>query len=209
MVKVLAADAHPVVREGLKRILDEGGLSVAAEAASGGEVLEMAARGEFDVVVLDLRLPGQGGLELIGRLKRRVPAVSILVLSAFPEEQYAVRALREGADGYLCKERPWEYIREAVRKVASGGKYITDTVAERLAAGLNADSRKPPHESLSNREFQVLCRMSSGETVTEIAHDLDLSAKTVSTYRSRILDKLGMSSNAELVRYAVRHRLVD
>ena len=209
MIDVLIADDHPVVLEGLKQIVAETpDIVIKGEASSGAEVLEKVRAGRWDVVVLDLTMPGIHGLDLLKRLKTEHPQLRVLVLSIHPEDQYAVRLLRAGASGYLNKRSAADQLVEAVRKVAKGGKYVSPTLAEKLAFDLDIDSDRPPHERLSDREFQVFCLIASGMTVTEIAEELSLSVKTVSTYRSRILEKMNMQRNAELTRYAIEHELI-
>lgn len=210
MIRVLVVDDHAVVREGLKRILQEAGdITVAGEAGSEDEALREAAKRNCDVVVTDLSLPARGGLELLKELKRDYPRVPVLILSVHGEEQFAVRALKAGAAGYLTKETAPEELVHALRKVARGGRYVSAAVAEQLASRLGAGSEAPPHEQLSDREFQVLTIIAQGKTVRETAEELSLSVKTVSTYRSRLLEKLGLSNTAEMVAYAIRNRLAE
>ncbi len=210
MIRVLVVDDHAVVREGLKRILEEAGdVTVAGEAVSEDEALREAAKRNCDVIVTDLTLPGRGGLELLKELKRNHPRVPVLILSVHSEEQFAVRALKAGAAGYLTKETAPEELVHAIRKVARGGRYLSAAVAEQLANRLGADSEAPPHELLSDREFQVLTIIAQGKTVRETAEELSLSVKTVSTYRSRLLEKLRLSNTAEMVAYAIRNRLAE
>jgi DNA-binding NarL/FixJ family response regulator len=208
-MRVLVADDHAVVREGLKRILDQDqGIQVVAEAEDGIAALARAHENELDVVVLDMSMPGRGGLETLQELKRLWPRLGVLVLSMHPEDQYAVRVLREGADGYLSKESAAEELINALRKIHSGGKYVSPTLAERLALTVERGFEGPPHERLSTREFQVMVLLAEGKTVTEIGYELHLSVKTISTYRGRILEKLGMKSNAELMHYAFEEGIV-
>jgi len=209
MINILIADDHPVVLEGLKQIVAETpDIAIKGEAKNGQEVLEQVRTRQWDVVVLDITMPGIHGLDLLKRLKAQRPRVSVLVLSVHPEDEYAVRLLRAGASGYLNKRSVSNELVEAIRKVAHGGKYVSPALAEKLAFELDVDYDKPPHERLSDREFQVFCLIASGKTVTEIADELSLSAKTVSTYRSRVLEKMNMQRNAELTRYAIQHELV-
>jgi len=209
MINVLIADDHPVVLQGLKQIVAEtSDIAIKGEATNGTEVLKKVRSGQWDVVVLDLTMPGIHGLDLLSRLKSEHPKLPVLVLSIHPEDQYAVRLLRAGASGYLNKRSAADQLVEALRKVARGGKYVSPTLAEKLAFELDVDSDRPPHERLSDREFQVFCLIASGMTVTEIAEELSLSVKTVSTYRSRILEKMNMQRNAELTRYAIEHELI-
>ena len=208
MIEVLMADDHPIVRAGLKQIVAESDdIVVKGEANDGNEVLAMVRKREWDVLILDISMPGLSGLDLIKYLNSEVPKLPILVLSMHPEYQYAVRMLRAGASGYLTKESASDQLVEAIRKVVSGGIYVSPAMAEKLVFDLPANTDGPIHETLSDREFQVLCHIASGRTVTETAEELMLSVKTVSTYRSRILVKMDMSSNAELTRYAIENNL--
>ena len=210
MIKVLVADDHPVVREGLKQILAAAqDIEVAAEAEDGHELLEKVREQSFDVVVMDITMPGLMGLDALKQLKSEHPQLPILILSVHPEEQYALRVLRAGASGYLTKGSAPDSLIGAIRKVHRGGNYVSPALAERLADELRGDITKMPHETLSDREYQVMCLIASGKTVTEIADQLALSVKTVSTYRSRILEKMKMKTNAELTHYAIEHKLVD
>jgi DNA-binding NarL/FixJ family response regulator len=209
-MKVLVADDHAVVREGLKRILTQDqGIQVVAEAEDGSAALDRAREVDLDVVVLDMSMPGRGGLETLQELKRLWPSLGVLVLSMHPEDQYAVRVLREGADGYLSKESAAEELVGALRKIHDGGKYVSPILAERLARAVERGFAGPPHEQLSTREFQVMVLIAQGRTVSEIAEELRLSVKTISTYRSRILDKMGMKNNAELMHYAIEEGIVS
>jgi two-component system invasion response regulator UvrY len=209
-LRVLIADDHPIVRRGLRDILAaEPHVTEVIEAAHPQQVLDLARSSDVDVVVLDLGLPGRGGLEVLKDLRRELPKLPVLILSMQPEEQYAVRALRAGASGYLTKDVAPAKLIEAIQKVTGGGRYISPAVAEQLAASVAADATKPPQELLSDREFEVLRLIASGKTVGDIAEQLALSVKTVSSYRARILEKMGLSNNAELMRYAIDHKLVD
>lgn len=210
MIKVLIADDHPVVRKGLKEIIEETfDMRVTAEASNGYEVLEKTSKGEFDVVILDISMPGRGGLDVLKEIKKRNPEISVLVLSVHPEEQYAVRALKAGASGYLTKDSAQDELIKALRKILTGRKYISISLAEKLASDLETNKEKPVHETLSDREYEVLCEIASGKTLKEIAEELYLSIKTVSTYRSRLMEKMRMKTNADLIRYALKHKLVD
>jgi len=210
MIRLLIADDHPVVREGLRRIVQEApGLQVVGEVASGHELLERLPQVPADIVLLDVAMPGLRFLEVLQRLRSEHPTVAVLVLSVHPEDQYAVRALRAGASGYLTKDHSHEELTEAIRRVYRGNKYVSPALAERLAADLAAGSQDIRHEVLSDREYEVFCLLGSGRTVKEIAHSLKLSPKTVSTYRTRVLEKMGASSNADLVRYAALHGLIS
>jgi len=210
MIKIFIADDHAIVREGLKQIVAETtDMAVTDEADTGHEVLEKVSENDYDVLVLDITMPGLNGLDALKQLRSQRPDLPVLVLSIHPEEQYAVRVLRAGASGYLTKESAPDELISAIRKVSMGGKYVTPSLAEKLASDLVADGKKPLHETLSDREYQVLCMIASGKTVTEIAEELFLSEKTISTYRSRILEKMKMKTNAELIHYAIKHGLVE
>ena len=209
MIRILIADDHAVVRQGLIQIVsDTSDIVVSDEASNGREVLAKISKNKYDVVVLDVGLPDFSGLDILNEIKRENPELPVLMLSIYPEEQYAVRALKAGASGYLTKKvAPKELIR-AIRKVYSGGKYITSTLAEKMALYL-ADDEKPPHENLSDREFQVMFMLAEGKRVKDIAKVLFISDKTVSSYKSRIFGKMKMTSNAELIRYAIKHKLIE
>lgn len=210
MIRLLIADDHPIVREGLKRIIAEcSDMTVTAEASNSQEVLEYSKSHPADVILLDVSMPGIGFLETLHRLKINRPDVRVLVLSMHPEEHYAVRALKAGAAAYLTKGHTPDELAGAIRHVYEGRKYVTPSLAEKLATELRSDSTKPPHEILSDREYEVLCRLATGDTISDIATTLMLSPKTVSTYRARILEKMNLTSNADLVRYALDHRLVE
>jgi len=210
MIRILIADDHAIVREGLKQILTEiPNIKVADEACNGQETFEKVWKNEYDVVVLDVSMPGRSGLEVLKQIKGVRPKLPVLILSMHPEGQYAVRALRAGAAGYLTKESAPDELITAIRKVSEGGKYVTLSLAEKMAFDLEAGAYHPPHETLSDREYQVLCMIASGKTVKGIAEELCLSSKTISTYRSRIMEKMKMKNNAELTYYAIKHELVD
>jgi two-component system, NarL family, invasion response regulator UvrY len=209
MIRLFIADDHPVVRAGLRGIVEaEPGLEVVGEATNGDDLLATIGRTPAEVLLLDVSMPGPGFLEVLRDLKRDHPRVVVLVLSVHPEDQYAVRALRAGAAGYLTKDHSPEELVAAVRKVHRGGKYVSPSLAEKLAVGLEIGGGGWPHDHLSNREYDVLCLLGSGQTVKEIAGGLGLSPKTVSTYRARILEKMKLVSNADLVRYAAQHGLI-
>ncbi len=209
MMRILMVDDHAVVRRGFQQIAgDAYGSLVLGEARSAEEALQLVQQQRWDVVVLDVNLPGRSGLDILRELKRERPQLPILVYSMHPEEQYAVRALKAGAAGYVTKAGAPEELLRAIRKVVSGGRYVSPWLAERLAQDAAGESERS-HESLSEREYEVLRMIASGCTATEIAAQLSLSVKTVSTYRTRALEKLGLRSNAELVRYAFEHRLVQ
>ena len=210
MIKVVVVDDHAVVREGLKRIVSEsGGMTVTGEAADGHEAMRVIKSEPCDVVLLDITMPNKSGLDVLKELHTESPRLPVLVLSMHPEDQYAVRVLRAGAAGYVTKESAPAKLVQAIRKVVRGGKYVSPSLAERLVFDLGADKDKAPHELLSDREYQVLCLISSGKTVSQIADELALSIKTISTYRVRILEKLNMKNNAEITLYAIKEGLVD
>jgi two-component system invasion response regulator UvrY len=210
MIKVFIADDHAVVREGIKRIIaDTGDMTVAGEAANGHELLAQVGSGKWDVIVLDLAMPGMSGLEVLQDIRKQHPRLPVLVLSMYPEDQYAVRTLMAGASGYLHKGGPPSELVTAIRTAVTGRRYITSEVAEKLASHVDVVSDKPPHEGLSNREYQVLCLIGAGRSVSDIAQQLSLSVKTVSTYRRRVLEKLELRHNSELIRYAIKHGLVE
>lgn len=210
MIKVLIADDHAILRRGLKEILmHELENAVCGEAKDAYEVLSQVQSGDWDLVILDVSMPGRSGLDVLADLKAAQPKLPVLVLSMHPDDQYGKRALRAGASGYVNKDSEPEEIITAVRKVLSGGRYVSPKLAEKLAFDLSEHPERPAHEILSNREFEVLRMIGTGKTVTQIAGELHLSMPTVSTYRARILEKLNMKTSAELMRYALRHRLVD
>ena len=209
MIRIVIADDHTIMREGLKRILDGADdLLVVGEAVDGFEVLSLVRKGDFDLLLLDLSMPGRSGVELIRQIKDEMPRLPILVLTMHDEEQYAVRAIRAGARGYLTKESAGTQLVSAIRKVATGRPYISLEVAEQLAMDVMPMHEDLPHKQLSNREFEVFSLLVGGKSITEIAELLHLSVKTVSTHKTRILNKMGMLSLADLVQYAVAHRLL-
>ncbi len=210
MIRILIADDHAVVRRGLRQtVSEEPDMTVVGEASNVPELLSLARKVPCDVVVLDISMPGRSGLDALKELRQECPRLPVLVLSMHPEDQYALRTLRIGAAGYLTKDTAPEELVKAIRKAVSGGKYVTPSIAEKLALGLAKDSARPLHEALSEREYQVMCLIASGKSVTEISVELSLSVKTISTYRARILEKMNLKNNAELVHYAVFNQLVD
>lgn len=210
MIHILVADDHAVVRQGVKQILaDEKDMAVKDEAQNGSETIEKIMRHDYDVVLLDISMPGRSGLEVLEDIKSRRPKLAVLILSMHPEEQYAVRALRAGASGYLTKASAPQELIGAIRKAAAGGKYVTSSLAEKLIDELEIDTEKLPHDRLSNREHQVMLMLAEGKSVSDAAFELCLSVKTISTYRTRIMDKMGMKKNAELTIYAVRNKLIN
>ena len=209
MMRVLIVDDHAIVRRGLRELLsDEFHGALFGEASDARQALELLRKKEWDVALLDIALPGKSGLEVLKELKAEWPRLPVLVVSAHPEDQFAVRALKAGAGGYMTKESAPEELANAVRKVLAGGRYVSPALAERLALGVNQDLTRTPHETLSDREYEVMSRIASGKTVTEIAGELSLSPKTISTYRARVLEKLGVKNSAKIVQYAIRNGLV-
>jgi DNA-binding NarL/FixJ family response regulator len=210
MIRILVADDHAIVREGLKQIVaDTPDMIVAGEASNGQEALNKALKDDYDVVLLDITMPVRNGLDTLKEIKGQKPELPVLILSIHPEEQYAVRAIKAGAAGYLTKESAPEELITAIRKVSGGGKYVTSSLAEKLAFILELGAEKPLHQVLSDREYQVMCMLASGKTVQEVAKELLLSENTISTYRSRVLRKMKMKSNAELISYAIHNGLVS
>jgi len=210
MIRIVIADDHTILREGLKQLLlAASDLAVVGEAVDGREVLQRVRETDFDVLLLDLSMPGKSGMELIKQVKNEKPKLRILVLSMHEEHQYAVRAIRAGASGYLTKESASAQLVTAIRRVAGGGAFISAEVAEQLALDAMPQASGPPHTTLSDREFQVFQLLVSGKAITDIAEQLNLSVKTVSTHKARLMQKMGMSTQTELIRYAINHRLID
>lgn len=210
MIKVLIADDHPIVRQGLRRILEEHlDLKVTREASNAQEAIDFASKGDCDVVVLDIDMPGRSGLDALKTLKARKPKLPVLILSVHPEEQFALRVLKAGASGYLTKEKASEDLVNAIRKASEGRKYVSTTLSEILASEQALRGRGPSHSTLSDREFQVLQMIASGKNVSGIAEEMSLSVKTISTYRVRILEKMGMKNNAEITHYAITNKLIE
>lgn len=210
MIRVLICDDHTIVREGLKEILaGTQDIVGVGEASSGEELLDKVEEADFDVVLLDISLPGANGLEVLKRLQVSRPELPVLFLTMHPETHYAVRAMRAGAAGYLTKGSATTQLIGAIRKVASGGRYVSETLAEQLALELLEQRGRPAREALSDREYEVMQALARGSTVTEIGEDLHLSVKTISTYRTRILNKLGLKNNAEIVHYALREGIIQ
>ncbi|HXX68288.1 MAG TPA: response regulator transcription factor [Polyangiaceae bacterium] len=210
MIKVLVADDHAVVRRGLRQILSEtADILVAGEASTIPEVRRLVHEQRWDVVVLDLNMPGGGGLALLAELRRELPGMRVLILTVSQESQYAVRAIRAGAAGFLTKESVPERLIEAVRKISAGGRYVSAELAETLASLVAGESGGAPHERLSDRELEIFNMLAAGQTVSQVAQELGLSVKTVSTHRTRILKKLNMRTNAEMTHYAIRSGLVE
>lgn len=210
MIKVLLADDHTIVRAGLKELLSEtGDITVSGEANDGAEALARIRESDYDVAVLDMSMPGRSGIELIRQVKRERPRLPILVLSMHSEEQYAVRALKAGASGYLTKESAADQLVAAIRRIAAGGAFVTPETAQRLALDVSTAGAAAPHTLLSDREFQVLRLIADGKSVSEIAKQLTLSVKTISTHKTRIMRKMRLANQAELIRYAIEHELLD
>jgi DNA-binding NarL/FixJ family response regulator len=210
MKRILIVDDHAVVREGVKKILDEmPGMSASGEASTASEALRLIREEEWSAVVLDLSLGSRSGLEILKEMRQLRPRLPVLIFSMHSEEQYARRAFKAGAAGYVTKDSPRAEIAKAINKIIGGGKYVSQNLAEKLVFDLERGTDRPPHEMLSNREFEVMCLIASGKTVGEIANLLSLSDKTISTYRSRILEKTGMKTNAELTHYAIQNKMIS
>lgn len=209
MIRVLVVDDHAILRRGLRALLSDAFAKAEfGEASNAEQALEQLRNKAWDVALLDVTLPGKSGLDLLKELKDGWPKLPVLVLSVHPEDQFALRALKAGAEGYMTKESVPEELVEAVRKILAGGRYVSPALAEKLALNVRKDLTRPPHETLSDREHEVMCHLASGKTVTEIARELSLSVKTISTYRTRILEKLGLRNTAEITRYAIQNGLV-
>ena len=208
-LKIGIADDHDIVRQGLKQIIsDTDNMVVMGEASNGQELIEMVRKNPFDVLLLDISMPGRSGIEILKQLKIEKPNLPVLMLSMHPEDQYAIRALKAGASGYISKDTASDVLIDAIRKAAEGRKYISPSLAEKLAGTITHDVDEKPHESLSDREFQILVMLAQGKSVSDIGKELFLSVKTISTYRRRILDKMNLKNNAELTHYAIEHDLV-
>lgn len=209
ILKICIADDHAIFREGLKQIIaGTANMVVAGEAADAPEMLDKVRQGDYDLAILDISLPGRSGLDILVEIKALKPKLPVLILSMHPEEQYALRALKSGASGYLTKGSSSQELLAALRKISLGKKYVSDSLAEALACRLGADSDRPPHEQLSDREFQVMGMIAAGTTPKRIAEQLMISIKTVNTYRTRIMQKMNATCNADLTRYALEHRLL-
>ena len=210
MIRVMITDDHPVLRRGIKDILEEeADIEVVAEAGNGQELLQKIAQVSCDVVLLDINMPGRDGLDTLSEIHRHFPKLPVLMLSVYPEDQFGPRVLKSGAAGYMNKEAACDQLVRAIRKICAGGKYISPGLAEKIANDLAADNNLPPHERLSSREYQIMRMIGSGKTVGEIARELCLSEKTISTHRTRILEKMEMKTNAQLTYYAIHNDLVN
>jgi two-component system invasion response regulator UvrY len=210
MISILVADDHALIRKGLKLLLDDTpDIRVTGEAENGIQTINMVREHHFDLVLLDLSLPDKNGIEVLKQLKTEHPNIKIIVLSMYPENQYGVRALKAGAYGYLNKQSAPDVLTDAIRQVINGRKYICEVVAEQLLNNLIGESQELLHQTLSNREYQTLCLIASGKSLTDIAEIMSLSPKTISVYRGRMLDKMGFKNNAEAIHYAITHHLVD
>jgi two-component system invasion response regulator UvrY len=210
MTRILIVDDHAVVRRGLKNILSEQpDMKVVGEAGNVDELMDFIGKNECDIIILDISLPGKSGIDIMKDLRVQYPKLPVLFLSMLPEEQFALRAMKSGASGYLSKGSPTEELVKAIRKIIAGKKYVSQEFAEQLAMGFDPKDERLPHELLSEREFQVLRKLASGKALSQIAVELFLSVKTVATYRARLLEKMNMQSNAELVRYAIEHKLIE
>jgi len=209
-IRVMIADDHAIVRQGLRQILsDTEDLEVAGEACNGVEALHLSRQGEWDVVLMDVSMPDRNGIDALKLIKKEQPRLPVLILSMYPEDQYAIRALKAGAAGYLTKQSAPDLLVTAIRQVASGKKYVSPELAMELAEAISEDTDRPLHEKLSDREYQTLCMIASGKTLTQIAEELNLSVKTVSVYRARLLEKMRLRNNAELTHYGLKYGLVE
>ncbi|MEZ5626072.1 MAG: response regulator transcription factor [Rhodocyclaceae bacterium] len=209
-IRVLIADDHAIVRQGLRQILsDIEDMEVAGEACNGVEALQLSRDGQWDVVLMDVSMPDRNGIDALKLIRKEHPRLPVLILSMYPEEQYAIRALKAGAAGYLTKQSAPEQLVTAIRQVASGKKYVSASLAMELAEAIGEDTDRPLHEKLSDREYQTLCMIASGKTLTQIAEELNLSVKTVSVYRARLLEKMRLRNNAELTHYGLKFGLVE
>jgi len=209
MIRILIVDDHVMFREGLKQILAKHrDMNIVGEVGNGIDALQSVRSDDYDVIVLDISMPGQSGWDILNEIKREKPGLPVLILSMHPEDQYAIRMLKAGASGYVSKESVPEELILAIRKVASGGKYVSPALAEKIAYALDSHADKLPHQLLSNREFQVMSMLASGKSLKEIADELSLSEKTITTYRARVLEKLNLRNNVELTHYVIENKLL-
>lgn len=209
MIEVLLVDDQKLIRDGIKNIINQiGDIRVVETATDGDEAIELVRQQPFDIVLLDIAMPGKNGLEVLDQVKEIRPEQPVLMLSVFPEDAYAIRSLKLGANGYLTKNSDANDLESAIRKISEGGKYITPELAELLAFKYEVLAEKPKHQYLSNREYDIFCKLAEGKSIKEIAEEYNISDRTVSTYRYRILEKLGMANNADLTRYAIENRLI-
>jgi DNA-binding NarL/FixJ family response regulator len=210
LIKILIADDHAIVRQGLKQIVtDETGMEVTAEASNSAEVFSLLEKDEWDILILDINMPGISGLEALKQIKSNYPHLPVLILSMYSEDQYGIRAFQSGADGYLEKISAPEELVKAIRKIVNGGKYLRPSLAEKLAFSVDEHKGKSLHERLSNREYQILCAIASGKSAEDIAEELSISKATVYTYRKRILEKMNLKTNVQLTQYAIHNNLID
>jgi two-component system invasion response regulator UvrY len=208
-MKILICDDHKIVRDGLRQILQQlQGVTLIGEAGDGNEALNLLKSNDFDIILLDISLPGRSGLEVLQTVKERWPSTNVLMLSMLPQEQYALRAIKLGASGYLTKDTASEELLLAVRRVSAGGKYISQSIAESLALNMDKDSSRQKHDILSSREFEIMIKLANGKSLQEIGNELFISNKTVSTYRSRIMEKMELNKNTELTRYCLENNLI-
>ncbi|MEE9117574.1 MAG: response regulator transcription factor [Calditrichia bacterium] len=210
MIKILIVDDHAIVREGLKQIVgEEPDITVAGEAANASELMNLLKKNSFDILILDINMPGKSGLEALKDIKVEHPNLPVLILSMYSDEQYGLRSIRAGAAGFLKKVSAPEELVKAIRLIKDGGKYISQELAEKMAASFNSGWKSLPHEGLSDREFQIMCAIASGQSADAIANDLSISVHTVYSYRNRILDKLDLKTNVEITQYAIQNKLVE
>ncbi len=208
-MKILIADDHEIVREGLKKIIEEApDIAKIGEASNANELLEKMRSSDWDLFIVDINMPGKSGLDVLRDIKKEAPKIPVLILSVYPEDQYAIRVMRAGASGYIMKSSAGEELIKAIRKVVSGGRYISETVADKLAEIIDDSYNLASHELLSDREYQVFLMIANGKTVGEIALEISLSVKTISTYRTHILEKMHLKNNADIMQYAIKNRLI-